>query len=332
MNGQQQQQQQHPHHQPAASTQQQQWVLMPAHAAAAASMAQQHQPMGLTVASCDAMSELQGGGGGMMMRMSAVQYGHQQQQGGYAQQQQLPQSHGMAAGGQMHLGGPGGMHMGGMGGLQHQQQHMQQNHHQQQYGGGGVLWSDVPGMRPGGGGARGPGGMMGGQHPLALNVAGHTPMMAKASSVEELLQLLRRPPPPGMSVIDIVRDSLQYLDSRALAALLKELSKTGRRDTAFQIFNWLRDPGQSMDPAYAGLLDVFTYTTMIVSAGGVIYMTGQPGLMVVCWLVLGCSLSRTVPCSRLTPSARRLCLAPCLPAAGPVHEPHAAGHRTGADG
>jgi hypothetical protein len=34
---------------------------------------------------------------------------------------------------------------------------------------------------------------------------------------------------------------------------------------AFHIFNWLREPTQSMDPAYGGLLDVFTYTTMIVS-------------------------------------------------------------------
>jgi hypothetical protein len=52
---------------------------------------------------------------------------------------------------------------------------------------------------------------------------------------------------------------------RALAALLKELSKTGLREVAFEIFDWLRSLNEQMHPEYAGLLDVFTYTTMIVS-------------------------------------------------------------------
>lgn len=53
---------------------------------------------------------------------------------------------------------------------------------------------------------------------------------------------------------------------RALAALLKELSKTGLREVAFEIFDWLRTLDEQVHPEYAGLLDVFTYTTMIVSA------------------------------------------------------------------
>jgi hypothetical protein len=59
---------------------------------------------------------------------------------------------------------------------------------------------------------------------------------------------------------------LRLVHCRALAALLKELSKTGLREVAFEIFDWLRSLNEQMHPEYAGLLDVFTYTTMIVSA------------------------------------------------------------------
>lgn len=134
----------------------------------------------------------------------------------------------------------------------HMQQHMQPG--AQRYG--QALWSDVPGMQQ-----RGRAPM--GHHPMMMQAAG-PPAVTKGSTVEEILQVVRHMP-RAASVIDAVRDSLQYLDSRALAALLKELSKTGLRDMAFHIFNWLREPTQSMDPAYGGLLDVFTYTTMIVS-------------------------------------------------------------------
>lgn len=34
---------------------------------------------------------------------------------------------------------------------------------------------------------------------------------------------------------------------------------------AFEIFDWLRSLNEQMHPEFAGLLDVFTYTTMIVS-------------------------------------------------------------------
>ena len=47
--------------------------------------------------------------------------------------------------------------------------------------------------------------------------------------------------------------------------MLKELSKTGLREVAFEIFDWLRTLDEQLHPDYVGLLDVFTYTTMIVS-------------------------------------------------------------------
>jgi hypothetical protein len=48
----------------------------------------------------------------------------------------------------------------------------------------------------------------------------------------------------------------------ALAALLKELHKRGRAAAAIELFDWLR--GLAPSHALAPLLDVYTYTTMIV--------------------------------------------------------------------
>jgi hypothetical protein len=59
-----------------------------------------------------------------------------------------------------------------------------------------------------------------------------------------------RPPPP----------------LRALAALLKDLSKCRRPHMAFEVFDWLRAQDPAAEPQLAALLDVYTYTTMIVSA------------------------------------------------------------------
>lgn len=69
-----------------------------------------------------------------------------------------------------------------------------------------------------------------------------------------------------LQTICIVVCNLSGWRSRALAALLKELSKTGLREVAFEIFDWLRSLDEQMHPEYVGLLDVFTYTTMIVSS------------------------------------------------------------------
>ena len=51
---------------------------------------------------------------------------------------------------------------------------------------------------------------------------------------------------------------------RALAALFKELHKSSLQGLAIELFDWLRGLPQGHD--YVALLDVYTYTTMIVSA------------------------------------------------------------------
>lgn len=61
--------------------------------------------------------------------------------------------------------------------------------------------------------------------------------------------------------MDAVAQGLYYLDSSALAALLKELSKQGQLKRSVEIFDWLRSLAPSHD--LAGLCDLYTYTTMI---------------------------------------------------------------------
>ncbi|KAF8072806.1 jmj4 [Scenedesmus sp. PABB004] len=154
-------------------------------------------------------------------------------------------------------GPPGGMLMPGalyrpLYAQQQQQQQQQQApapRGRHAYGGtagagAGGLWAPLPG-----------GGAGGGVSPYHLG---------QPTNVEDILQMLRTMP-RGSSAIPVVADSLRFLDSRALAALLKELSKTGLREVAFEIFDWLRAQSEAVHPEYAGLLDVFTYTTMIVS-------------------------------------------------------------------
>lgn len=63
------------------------------------------------------------------------------------------------------------------------------------------------------------------------------------------------------SAVDAVAQGLYYLDSSALAALLKELSKQGQLKRSVEIFDWLRSLVPSHD--LAGLCDLYTYTTMI---------------------------------------------------------------------
>ena len=77
-------------------------------------------------------------------------------------------------------------------------------------------------------------------------------------SVEDLIIIVQRLP-PGLSPIPAVAQELHSLDSRACAALLKDLSKVGLPHHALTIFDWL----QSLPPEndLARLCDVFTYTT-----------------------------------------------------------------------
>ena len=57
----------------------------------------------------------------------------------------------------------------------------------------------------------------------------------------------------------MLKRRLYYQDSRGLAAMLKELSKSGHGQQALELFDWL----QSLPPNHelAPLADVFSYTT-----------------------------------------------------------------------
>jgi pentatricopeptide repeat protein len=79
-------------------------------------------------------------------------------------------------------------------------------------------------------------------------------------TVEDLLRIIITLP-PSEPVIAAIAPGLAHLDSSALAALLKELSKQGYVKRAVELFDWLR----SLDDAdeLKHLCDVYTYTTMI---------------------------------------------------------------------
>ncbi len=77
-------------------------------------------------------------------------------------------------------------------------------------------------------------------------------------TVEDLVAMVQRLP-PGVSAIPTVAQGLHSLDSRACAALLKDLSKNGLPHHALTIFDWLQSlPSEN---ELSGLCDVFTYTT-----------------------------------------------------------------------
>jgi pentatricopeptide repeat protein len=83
-------------------------------------------------------------------------------------------------------------------------------------------------------------------------------------TVEDMLRIIRSLP-PGTSAVKAISQGLYYLDSRALAALLKDLAKTGSSHIAFEIFDWLRSLEETHE--LAALCDVYTYTTMISQCG-----------------------------------------------------------------
>ncbi len=77
-------------------------------------------------------------------------------------------------------------------------------------------------------------------------------------TVEDLVAMVQRLP-PGVSAILTVAQGLHSLDSRACAALLKDLSKNGLPHHALTIFDWLQSlPSEN---ELSSLCDVFTYTT-----------------------------------------------------------------------
>ncbi|CAL5229689.1 g13058 [Coccomyxa viridis] len=83
-------------------------------------------------------------------------------------------------------------------------------------------------------------------------------------TVEDLLRIVRSLPPEESAVAAVSR-GLFYLDSRALAALLKELHKVGLSNRASELFDWLR--GLPDNHELAHLCDVYTYTTIISQCG-----------------------------------------------------------------
>lgn len=83
-------------------------------------------------------------------------------------------------------------------------------------------------------------------------------------TVEDLVAIVQRLP-TGTSAVAAVAQGLHSLDSRACAALLKELSKTGLPHQALAIFDWLQSLPAQDD--LSKLCDVFTYTTGEWSCG-----------------------------------------------------------------
>ncbi|KAI7837718.1 hypothetical protein COHA_008440 [Chlorella ohadii] len=86
----------------------------------------------------------------------------------------------------------------------------------------------------------------------------HQPRLPRPPSSPQRLK-------PGQPVIDAVRDGLYSLDSRAVAALLKELSKSGQPQRASELFDWLR--ALPRDHQLSKLADLYTYTTLISQCG-----------------------------------------------------------------
>lgn len=84
------------------------------------------------------------------------------------------------------------------------------------------------------------------------------------ATVEDLLDIVCQLPPEASAAKAVAR-GLYFLDSGALAALLKELNKAGHSRRAQEIFDWLRTLDSS-DDLY-GLCNTMTYTTMISQCG-----------------------------------------------------------------
>ncbi|GAX82650.1 hypothetical protein CEUSTIGMA_g10076.t1 [Chlamydomonas eustigma] len=93
---------------------------------------------------------------------------------------------------------------------------------------------------------------------LAGGRASHSP------SVEDLLDIIRKLP-SSESVVAATEQGIRNLDSSALAALLKQMSKTGLSKQAVELFDWLRSLPPEHDLRH--LCDLFPYTTMISQCG-----------------------------------------------------------------
>lgn len=83
-------------------------------------------------------------------------------------------------------------------------------------------------------------------------------------TVEDLLEIVRKLPPDA-SAVKAVLPGLRFIDSGALAALLKELNKSGHSRRAQEIFDWLRALENGSE--FKSLCNTMTYTTMISQCG-----------------------------------------------------------------
>lgn len=83
-------------------------------------------------------------------------------------------------------------------------------------------------------------------------------------SVEEIVRLVVSLP-ASACVVTTVAPALHHLDSRATAALLKELARARQLPRALDIFQWLR----SLEPHHplSSLADVYTFTTAVSLMG-----------------------------------------------------------------
>jgi pentatricopeptide repeat domain-containing protein 1 len=83
-------------------------------------------------------------------------------------------------------------------------------------------------------------------------------------SVEELVRVCCTLP-PDTSAVTAVSAALVYLDSRAMAAFMKELAKSQQLNRAMEVFDWLKSLPQEHE--LYPLADVYTFTTAISLMG-----------------------------------------------------------------
>ena len=79
-----------------------------------------------------------------------------------------------------------------------------------------------------------------------------------ALTVEHLVSVVKSLP-ANQPVVPAVAHGLHFMDSRAVAALLKDIAKNGLPQRAIEIFDWLRNLLSSHELYH--LCDVYTYTT-----------------------------------------------------------------------
>jgi pentatricopeptide repeat domain-containing protein 1 len=91
--------------------------------------------------------------------------------------------------------------------------------------------------------------------------------------VEELVRMVSRLPADA-PCIPAVAPSLQYLDSRAFAAFMKDLAKNGHVARAMELFDWIKELGPGHE--LSALADV--YSERAARWGGGLCVIGVDGV------------------------------------------------------